>query len=82
MPMARVNSLRVSKRGQMSLPVSARRRWGLADGGKVGCLDLGNGVLLIPGEIEELRRELLDSVSDQEWVAAQAGFGDPELANE
>ncbi|WP_419925465.1 hypothetical protein [Candidatus Poriferisocius sp.] len=80
--MGRVNNLKVSKRGQMSLPVSARRRWGLVDGGRVGCLDLGDGVLLVPDGIEELRRELLDSVSDQEWAAAQAGFGDPELASE
>lgn len=80
--MARVNNLKVSKRGQMSLPVSARRRWGLVDGGRVGCLDLGDGVLLVPDEIEKLRNELVAAVSDQEWEAARAGFGDPELASE
>ena len=66
----------------MSLPASARRRWGLQDGGRIGYLDIGEGVLLIPGGIEGLRRELLDSVSDQDWEAARAGFGDPELASE
>ena len=66
----------------MSLPAAARRRWGLVDGGRVGYLDIGDGVLLIPGGIERLRRELLDAVSDEDWEAARAGFGDPELANE
>lgn len=79
---ARVNDLKVSKRGQMSLPVGARRRWGLVDGGRVGCLDLGDGVLLVPGGVEKLRQEILDSVSDQNWAEARAGFGDPELASE
>ena len=80
--MSSVGDLRVSDRGQMSLPAAARRRWGLVDGGSVGYLDIGDGVLLIPGGIERLRRELLDAVSEQDWEAARAGFGDPELANE
>ena len=66
----------------MSLPESARRRWGLLDGGSVGCLDFGDGVLIVPGGIAELRREVLDAVSDQEWTAARAGFGDPDLVKE
>ena len=66
----------------MSLPATVRRRWGLVDGGSVGYLDIGDGVLLIPGGIERLRRELLDAVSEQDWEAARAGFGYPELANE
>jgi hypothetical protein len=66
----------------MSLPATARRRWGLEDGGSVGYLDIGGAVLLVPGGVERLRRELLDSVSDEDWAAARDGFGDPELANE
>ena len=79
---ASANNLKVSKRGQMSLPVTARRRWGLIEGGRVGFLDLGDGVLLVPGGIEELRQELLGSVSDQEWAEARTGFGDPDLVSE
>ena len=80
--MSSAGDLRVSDRGQMSLPAAARRRWGLVDGGSVGYLDIGDGMLLIPGGIARLRGELLDAVSDQDWEAARAGFGDPELANE
>ena len=72
----------MSPRGQMSLPETARRRWGLECGGKVGYLDIGDAVLLVPGGVEKLRRELLESVTDRDWQLTQAGFGDPDLANE
>ena len=80
--MSKTGDLRVSARGQMSLPATARRRWGLDYGGKVGFLDIGDAVLLVPGGVEALRREILESVSDQDWEFARAGFGDPDLANE
>lgn len=80
--MSSTGDLRVSGRGQMSLPAATRRRWGLQEGGSVGYLDIGEAVLLVPGGIERLRRELLGSVSDQDWEEARDGFGDPELANE
>ena len=66
----------------MSLPATARRRWGLEDGGSVGYLDVGDAVLLVPGGVERLRRELLGAVSEEDWKAAREGFGDPELADE
>lgn len=66
----------------MSLPATARRRWGLEDGGSVGYLDIGDAVLLVPGGVERLRRELLGAVSEEDWKAAREGFGDPELADE
>ena len=74
--------LRVSTRGQMSLPAAARHRWGLDGGGDVGFLDLGDAVLIVPGGVARLRRTLLESVSDDDWERARSGFGDPELANE
>ena len=80
--MPKTGDLKVSARGQMSLPATARRRWGLDCGGKVGYLDIGNAVLLVPGDVEKLRREVLESVTDQDWQSARAGFGDPDLANE
>jgi bifunctional DNA-binding transcriptional regulator/antitoxin component of YhaV-PrlF toxin-antitoxin module len=80
--MSTTGDLRVSSRGQMSLPASTRHRWGLDEGGEVGYLDIGDAVLLVPGGINRLRAALLDTVSDADWEAARTGFGDPELANE
>ena len=66
----------------MSLPALARRRWHLDDGGEVGYLDLGDAVVIVPGGVARLRRELLDAVSADDWDRARAGFGDPDLATE
>jgi len=74
--------LRVSSRGQMSLPSAARHRWGLDAGGDVGYLDLGDALVIVPGGTARLRRELLDAVTGADWDRAREGFGDDELANE
>jgi hypothetical protein len=66
----------------MSLPAIARHRWGLDHGGEVGYLDVGDAIVIVPGGVDELRRSLLDAVSDADWDSARAGFGDPDLANE
>ena len=66
----------------MSLPASARHRWGLADGGEVGYLDLGDALVLVPGNVDVLRRQLLEAIADADWVDARAGFGDDELTTE
>ena len=80
--MTSTGDLRVSSRGQMSLPSSARHRWGLDDGGDVGYLDLGDAVLIVPGGTAAVRRVLLEQVSAQDWDEARAGFGDDALASE
>jgi bifunctional DNA-binding transcriptional regulator/antitoxin component of YhaV-PrlF toxin-antitoxin module len=80
--MTRTGDVRVSQRGQMSLPASARHRWGLDEGGEVGYLDIGDAVILIPGGVTKLRRELLQRISKKDWQHARSGFGDRELANE
>lgn len=80
--MASTGTLKVSSRGQMSLPATARHHWGLTEGGEVGYLDLGGLLLLVPGSIERLRTQLLDAITDEVWAEAAAGFGDPELASE
>jgi hypothetical protein len=80
--MAATGDLRVSARGQMSLPSSARRRWGLDQGGDVGYLDLGDAMVIIPGGTATVRSELLDAVTSADWEQARRGFGDDELANE
>ncbi len=80
--MATSGELRVSSRGQMSLPSSTRHRWGLDDGGDVGYLDLGEAVLIVPGGTHALRTKVLRAVTGVDWDAARTGFGDPELANQ
>lgn len=80
--MTATGDLRVSARGQMSLPSSARHRWGLDAGGDVGYLDLGDAMVIVPGGTARLRRDLLDAVTGADWELARQGFGDDELANE
>lgn len=80
--MTATGDLRISSRGQMSLPAAARRRWHLASGGEVGYLDLGDAMLIVPGGVAALRRQLLDGITAAGWDEARAGFGDPELATE
>ena len=72
--------IKISQRGQLSLPADVRRRWELHHGGSVSYLDLGEAVVLVP--VADLQRELMEIVTEQDWQAARSGFGDPELANE
>ena len=66
----------------MSLPASARHRWGLDEGGEVGYLDIGDAVILIPGGVNRLRRQLLEAVTQEDWDRARQGLGDDELTSE
>jgi bifunctional DNA-binding transcriptional regulator/antitoxin component of YhaV-PrlF toxin-antitoxin module len=77
--MAQTGEAKVSERGQMALPAQARHRWALDKGGSVGWIDLGDALVLLPGGLESVRRELLEHA---DWEGAKAGFGDPDLANE
>lgn len=63
----------------MALPAQARHRWDLDRGGAVGWIDLGDAVVLIPGGLDQLRRDVL---AHADWEAAKEGFGDPDLANQ
>jgi bifunctional DNA-binding transcriptional regulator/antitoxin component of YhaV-PrlF toxin-antitoxin module len=80
--MTNTGEVRVSQRGQMSLPADARHRWGLDDGGDVSYVDVGDAVILIPEGANALRRRLIDAVTDEEWQRARRGFGDADLVSE
>ncbi|MGI9118556.1 MAG: hypothetical protein ACR2G7_00205 [Acidimicrobiales bacterium] len=80
--MSKISDVKVSYRGQMSMPAAARRRWGLADGGRIGAIDLGEAILLVPGGIAAARRALADAVGDGRYEAAVADIDDPDLANQ
>lgn len=77
-----IGEVRVTERGQMSLPAQARHRWGLDGGGEVGWVDLGEMLMLVPGGAAGARSALLNQLTDDDWAAAAAGFGDPDLANQ
>jgi hypothetical protein len=66
----------------MTLPAAIRRRWGLKLGGTVAYIDLGDSLLLVPGGVQRMRRELLSAITPDIWRQAEQGFGDPDLANE
>ncbi len=80
--MTSTGDVRVSQRGQMSLPAEARHRWGLDGGGEVGYLDVGDAVILIPGGVDSLRRRLFEALTEEDWAHARDGHGDSGLANE
>ncbi len=80
--MTSTGDLRISSRGQMSLPAATRHRWGLEEGGALSYLDLGDAIVIVPGGADEMRRRLLASVTEADWEVARTGFGDDELANE
>ena len=80
--MASTGRVKVSERGQMSLPAAARRRWGIEDGGELGWLDLGSALVLVPGGLDGIRSAVFDTLTEDDWAAAGAGFGDPELADQ
>jgi len=37
---------------------------------------------LIPEGVDELRRRLIDAVTEDEWEQARRGFGEPDLVSE
>jgi bifunctional DNA-binding transcriptional regulator/antitoxin component of YhaV-PrlF toxin-antitoxin module len=80
--MSSTGDLRVSSRGQMSLPSETRHRWGLDQGGGVGYLDLGDAIVIVPGGTAAVRRKLLEAITTNDWQLASAGFGDDELSSQ
>lgn len=80
--MSNTGRVKVSERGQMSLPAAARRRWGIEGGGELGWLDVGSALILVPGGVDAARAELLGNVTQADWAEARKGFGDPELASQ
>jgi CSLREA domain-containing protein len=73
---------RVSARGQFSLPASARRRWGIEDGGDVEVFDLGEAVVIFPGGPGTARRALAKALDADRYEQLIARIGDPNLRDE
>ncbi len=68
----------VSKSGQMSVPAEVRRRWGLAEGGRVTVIDLGDAVVLLPPGARQ--RLLAAALSADEHRTFVSNLDDPDLA--
>ena len=80
-PVTATGSARVSHRGQTSLPAELRHRWGIAQGGEVGFIDLGGAALIVPGGITAARRELRRVLADR-YELGLAAVGDPDLLDQ
>ena len=78
-----VTVFRVSERGQMALPVDARRRWNLLEGGSVEVADLGDLLIIVPAHRGGVRR-ILGSVVDEAGgyaeLARRVAADEPDLA--
>jgi AbrB family looped-hinge helix DNA binding protein len=72
---------KVSDRGQTSLPAELRHRWGIASGGEVAFIDLGDAALVLPAGTDRARRELKRVLAER-YEAGLAMIGDPELADQ
>ena len=70
---------RVSARGQFSLPATARRRWGIEDGGDVEVFDLGEAVVIFPGGPGTARRALARALSADRYEELLGRVDDPDL---
>jgi bifunctional DNA-binding transcriptional regulator/antitoxin component of YhaV-PrlF toxin-antitoxin module len=77
---AAVNA-RVSHRGQTTLPAELRHRWGIADGGEVGIIDMGGSALIIPGGIDVAKAELWRVLKEHYREGVEA-LDDPDLADQ
>jgi len=77
-----VTTVRVSHRGQASLPATLRHRWRIEDGGEIAFVDLGDAALVLPGGIAAARRELRKLVGAGGYEAGVAAVTDPELADQ
>lgn len=78
-----VTVFRVSERGQMALPVDARRRWNLIEGGSVDVADLGDALVIVPAGRGGLRAILHNAVEEAGGygeLARRVAAAEPDLA--
>ncbi len=73
---------RVSSRGQLSFPASARHRWGIVDGGDVEVFDLGDAVVILPGGARSAKRSLAAALTGDRYDDFVRTIDDAELRDE
>ena len=79
--MPATSTVKISYRGQTTLPADVRRRWGLGDGGELGIVDLGDVLLILPGGLEAARQEVHRAVRDH-YDEGLALIDDPDLVDQ
>lgn len=72
----------VSKRGQFSLPASARRRWDLLEGGQVEVFDLGDAVVVLPCGKGSARSSLAEALTAERYNELVCQIEDPDLVDQ
>ena len=77
-----VRTHRVSSRGQISLPASTRHRWAVEEGSELDIVDLGDGLLILPGGPGAAKRLLADVLTADRYAANAREMNDPDLALE
>jgi bifunctional DNA-binding transcriptional regulator/antitoxin component of YhaV-PrlF toxin-antitoxin module len=80
-PVAKTTTVKVSHRGQASLPADLRHRWGIDNGGEVAIIDLGDAALVVPGGAAVARRELRRVLEDR-YTTGLAILDDPDLVDQ
>jgi len=78
--MSGVVTAKVSERGQTSLPAELRHRWGIAEGGAVAFIDLGDAALILPGGMETAKGEVRRLLAAGAYSEGLATIDDPDLA--
>lgn len=78
--MSKVVTAKVSQRGQTSLPAELRHRWGIADGGDVAFIDLGDAALVLPGGLEAAKAEVRRVLATGAYAEGLAALEGPDLA--
>jgi bifunctional DNA-binding transcriptional regulator/antitoxin component of YhaV-PrlF toxin-antitoxin module len=76
------NSYRVSNRGQLSFPATARRRWGILEGGDVEVFDLGEAVVILPGASGSARSALATALTAEKYNEFCNSLEDPDLKDQ
>ena len=67
----------------MALPVEARRRWELLDGGSVDVIDVGSALMIVPagqGGLRNMLRESIGEAGGYPQLVARVAAADPDLA--
>jgi len=78
--MVNVVTTKVSQRGQTSLPAELRHRWGIADGGELAFIDLGDAALVLPGGMGAAMAEVRRVLAAGAYAEGLAALDDPDLA--